>query len=157
MSENIHERAARLIFRAQTESVAAADVKWLEAHLAACPACTERAAATQRAIQAVRSVSVRVAPELVEVTRLRVRRRAQQLQSRVVPGMWFWIISALSWAWIAVSTLYLWRGFGWMAHRIGIPSPFWQMGFALWWAIPALVLAALLSLGSLQDPALMKE
>jgi hypothetical protein len=44
-----------------------------------------------------------------------------------------------------------------MAHRVGIPSPLWQMGFAMWWAVPALVLAAVLSMQSLQDESLMQE
>jgi hypothetical protein len=72
-------------------------------------------------------------------------------------GIWLWIASAVSWAWIAANVSYLWRVFGWMAHRVGIPSPLWQMGFALWWAVPALVLAALLSMESLQDASPMKE
>jgi anti-sigma factor RsiW len=157
MSENMHGRAEQLILQSQVENVTAADLKWLEAHLASCPACARRAAAMDHAIQSIRSVSVRVNPALVEMTRLRVRRRAQELDRRRLPGMWLWVVSAISWAWIAASASYLWRGFGWMAHRVGIPSPLWQMGFAMWWAVPALVLAAVLSMQSLQDESLMQE
>lgn len=156
MSQDIHERAARLIFRSQVEAVGEEDLRWLDAHLAVCQACAERAAATKRAIQAVRSASVQINPALVEMTRLRVRRRAEQLGTRRVPGPWFWIVSALSWIWIAASAPYLWRGFGWMAHKVGIPSPIWQMSFALWWAVPALFIAAALSIQSLQDASPMK-
>jgi len=151
MSENTHERAEQLILQSQAENLTTADLKWLEAHLASCPACARRAAATDHAIRSIRSVSVRVNPALVEMTRLRVRRRALELGRRRLPGIWLWIASAVSWAWIAASVSCLWRFFGWMAHRVGIPSPFWQMGFALWWAVPALVLAAVLSMQSLQD------
>lgn len=156
MNENSHEYAAQLIFRSQVETVTAADLKWLEAHLATCQACAGRAAANDRAVQAIRSVSVQVDPALVEMTRLRVRHRAQQLGNSRLPGLWFWAVSFLSWVWIAASTFYLWRGFGWIAHKIGIPSPIWQMGFALWWAVPALILAAVLSMRSLQGASPMK-
>jgi anti-sigma factor RsiW len=156
MSENDHVRAAQLIFRSQVENVTA-ELEWLGAHLALCQACAERAAATNRAILAIRSATVQVPPDLVERTRLRVLRRTEQLARRSVPGMWFWLISALSWAWIVTSTILLWRGLGSVAHRVGIPSPIWQMGFALWWAVPALVLGAVLGLRFLQDAQLTQE
>jgi anti-sigma factor RsiW len=157
MSENMHRRAEQLILQSQAENVASADLKWLEVHLATCAACARCAAATDHAVQSIRSVSIRLNPALVEMTRLRVRQRAQELDRRRLPGMWLWIVAAISWAWIAASMSYLWRGFGWMAHRVGIPSPLWQMGFAMWWVAPALILAAVLSLRSLQDASPMQE
>lgn len=157
MSENVHERAAHLIVQSQVENVATADRSWLEAHLTSCPACARRAAATDDTVQSIRSISVQVNPALVEMTRFRVRRRAQELDRRRLPGMWLWIAGAVSWAWTAASVSCLWRIFGWMAHRVGIPSPLWQMGFALWWAVPALILASVLSLKGLQDASPMRE
>ena len=157
MSENSHERAAQLIFRSQVEGVPAADLNWLEAHLAVCETCAERAAAMSRAVHAIRSVSVPVDPALIERTRLRVRQHRLEMEKHRRPGLWLWIVSAISWAWMAASATYLWRGFGWMAHRVGIPSPLWQMGFAFWWAVPALILAAVLSMHSLTHAEPVKE
>ena len=154
---NPHERAARLIFRTQIEGLSATDSAWLEDHLAACPACRDRGAATDRAVQALRAVTGQVDPALVRITKLRVRRLAEERERRRVAGIWLWVGVALSSAWIAASAFYVWRGFAWVAHRVGIPSPFWQMGFPLWWAVPALVLTALLSAQGLMGPTLMKE
>ncbi len=157
MSESTHERAARLIFRSQIEDMPPADSVWLEAHLADCDECRHRAAATYRAIQAIRSATVALDPALVENTRLQIRRLAQKRVRRGFPGAWLWVGSALSSAWIVVSGLYAWRGFGWIAHQVGIPSPFWQMGFALWWVVPTLLLAALLSAQGMLDSAIAEE
>ncbi len=157
MNGSDHERAAQLIFRSQLEHVTAEDSDWLEAHLAICVECSERAAMMRRTVLAIRSISVQVDPVLIERTRLRVRQRAQVLGSRSSPGMWLWVVSAISWAWMAASASYMWRGFGWVAHRVGIPSPLWQMGFALWWVVPALIVAAVLSLHSLGSAEPIKE
>ncbi len=157
MSDDVHVRAQKLILRSNVEGLGASDLSWLDAHLSSCPECERRAAATEEAIQAIRSVSVRVDPALVEAARRRVHRRARELERGRLPGTWFWLASAASWLWIAASFSFLWRGFGWVAARVGIPSPFWQMGFALWWAVPALVLVAALSVRSLQEPAPMES
>ncbi len=157
MSENLHEQARQLISRSQVDRVSPADSKWLEAHLSACPECAEWAAATHRAVQAIRLVSVRVDPILVERTRLRVRHRAEKMAGRNLPGIWLWVGAALSWGWIAASASYLWGCFGLLAHRIGIPSPIWQMGFVLWWMVPALAVAVVLSMRSLQDAGPLSE
>ncbi len=157
MSENLHEHARQLISRSQVEAVSSTDLKWLEAHLSACPACAERAAGIHHAVQAIRSVSVRVNPALVERTRLRVRRRGEEMAGRTMPGLWLWVGAALSWAWIAASASYLWGCFGSLAHRIGIPSPVWQMGFVLWWTVPAVAVAVVLSMRSLQDADPLSE
>jgi anti-sigma factor RsiW len=157
MSEDRHKEAQRLILQSSTGSVTAGELRRLEEHLAVCRECAGIAAATDSTVCAIRSFSIRLDPQFVELTRLRVRRRAEELSRRRLPGAWFWIGSAVSWAWILASASYLYRGFGWMAQKAGIPSPLWQMGFVLWWAVPALILAAVLSLHTLQDASPMKD
>jgi anti-sigma factor RsiW len=157
MKEDPHKNAQRLILQSRVGKVTAGDLEWLEKHLAACRSCAGSAAATDSAIGAIRSLSIRLDPALVESTRIRVRRRAQELNRHRLPGLWLWTGSAVSCVWIVGSTSWLYHGFGWMAQRAGIPSPLWQMGFVLWWAVPALMLAAALTLRSLQDANPMKD
>lgn len=150
MNEDIHARAERLILELRSTDLAAADRDWLEGHLESCPRCTARAASVDAAIRWFRLVPVRVNPAVVEATRLRMQARANQLRERHFPSIWLCLACTASWIWIGASAPWLWREFAWVAGEMSIPSPLWQMGFALWWAVPALIAVAALSLRSLQ-------
>ncbi len=150
MNEDNHTRAERLIFESRSALVTPADRDWLEGHLETCPNCAARAASVEAAIRWLRLVPVRVNPAVVETARLRVQARARQLQQGRLPSFWLCVACAASWIWIAASAPWLWRGFAWAAGKMSIPSPLWEMGFASWWAVPALIAAAALSLRSLQ-------
>src|SRR5216110_2748106 len=39
---------------------------------------------------------------------------------------------------------YVWRGLEWIGHRTGLPDLVWKMGFGVWWALPAIIAAAIL-------------
>ncbi len=151
MNEEIHTRAERLILESRSADLTPADRDWLERHLEACPTCAARAASVDAAIRRLRLVPARVNPAVVEATRLRVRTRAKQLRERRLPPVWLCLACTASWIWIAASAPWLWREFAWAAGKMRIPSPLWQMGFASWWAVPALAAAAALILRSLQD------
>jgi hypothetical protein len=47
----------------------------------------------------------------------------------------------MSWALGIVTAPYVWRAFEWVGERIGLPRLVWEMGFGLWWTIPAVVAA----------------
>ncbi len=151
MNENIHNRAGKLILESRIQFIPEEQRNWLVAHLEICPACAARAAGTERAVSSLRLAHVALDPVVVEITRRRVRFRAQQLQPRHMPSLGLWLACAASWLWIALSAPWLWRWFAWAAGKMNIPSPFWQMGYALWWAVPALIAAGALSMRSLQD------
>jgi hypothetical protein len=55
---------------------------------------------------------------------------------------------ALSWAFGIASARYVWRLFEWFGERTGIPKLVWELGFGLWWTIPALFAAAVLLMES---------
>jgi hypothetical protein len=38
----------------------------------------------------------------------------------------------------------VWRGLEWAGHRLGVPNIVWEVGFGLWWALPAAVVALIL-------------
>lgn len=143
--EDMHQRAGRLMLERRIEPLSAADDAWMESHLVACPRCAGRAGDAERVIGALRSIPVALDPALLAATRLRVRRRADELQTRAVPTLLVWAACLLSCGWIISTTPYVWRSLEWIAGYLRIPRLIWQMGFGLWWLLPALALAALLS------------
>jgi hypothetical protein len=143
MNEEMHARAEQLIAQERVEGISSADQRWLQQHLAECAACAARAGATERAIRSLRGLSVMLPPGLASRTQFRVRMRAQQLRSE---PRWrlVWAACGISWAFGAATAPYVWRGLEWAGHRLGMPNFVWELGFGLWWALPAAVVAAIL-------------
>ena len=129
MSEDDHERAEGLSLGNWVEGLSPTDHQWLNRHLETCARCSKFADSTGQALRRLRSVSVRVDPVLVRATRLRVQARALELHERRVQLTMLWISCALSWVLGALSAPFVWRAFA------------WQVGFALWWALPAVAVA----------------
>lgn len=143
MSKELHRHAEQLIAQERIEGLAGADQQWLRQHLADCADCAARAGATEQAIRTLRVLRVPLPPGLVSRTQFRVRLRAQQMPSE---PRWRMVYAAcgISWAFGAVTAPYVWRGLEWMGHRLGVPNVIWELGFGLWWALPAAVVAVIL-------------
>ncbi len=145
MSQDLHERAERLIAQDRVEGIPTAEHEWLEAHLEGCLRCRELSSATERALRLLRSVPVQVDRSLVQATRLRVYLRALELRDERSRLRGLWVSCALSWLFGVVTAPLVWRAFAWVGHRMSLPDLIWQMGFALWWAVPALAGVAILA------------
>jgi hypothetical protein len=145
MSENVHDRAQQLFSQSLIEGLLSADQAWLEAHLRKCVACARETAATQDLLRALRTVPVATPGDLVARTQLRVRLRAQEFAASSSSGTLLWIITAASWLLGVLSAPLVWRGFAWLGAYFNLPKPVLELGFVLWWAVPALIaLAAVL-------------
>jgi hypothetical protein len=142
MNENVHERAQRLLAESVVEELRPADETWLREHLLACSGCAVAAAATQNILRALRAVPVNVPPDLASRTQLRVRLRAQETSPAASGGFWLWVVTAASWLLGVFSAPLVWRGFAWLGANFGLPKLAVEMGFVLWWAVPALVAVA---------------
>jgi predicted anti-sigma-YlaC factor YlaD len=141
MSENLHARAEKLIAQERVEGVAQDERDWLAAHLRECAACTQVAQQTNDALRGLRAMPVSLPRGLAARTQFRVHLRAQELREREPKRRVLWIMCAVSWALGIATAPYVWRVFAWAGERIGVPRLVWEMGFGLWWAIPALVAA----------------
>ena len=137
MNESLHARALELMAKARVEGLAESEREWLAAHTQNCDFCTEHARQTDRALRALRTAAVTVPPNLVSRTQFRVRLRAQQLQETEPRRRVLWLISVMSWALGIASAPYVWQVFAWVGHRTGAPNLVWEIGFGLWWTIPA--------------------
>jgi len=144
MSDDVHQRAEQLIVANRVEGLSAADQEWLNRHLESCVRCAKRADSTEQALRSLRSVSVHVGPGLIRTTRLRVHARALELRERRTQMTLLWVSCALSWVLGAISAPFVWRAFAWLGGRFRIPAIAWELGFALWWALPAAAVTVVL-------------
>jgi hypothetical protein len=143
MTRETHARAEQLIAQERIEEISAADQQWLGRHLAECAACAVRANATEQAIRSLRGLSIALPPALASRTQFRVRIRAEQLRSAPRWRM-VWAACGISWVFGAATAPYVWRVLEWAGHRVGVPNIVWELGFGLWWALPAAVVAVIL-------------
>jgi len=139
MNHGLHERARQLLVESVVEGLRPADETWLREHLAGCPACAQQAAATQNVLHALRSVPVQVPRDLAARTQLRVRLRTLETSKVANGSFWLWAVTAASWVLGVFSAPLVWRGFAWLGANFGLPKLALEMGFVLWWAVPALV------------------
>jgi hypothetical protein len=146
MSDDAHERAERLMIQARVEAISPEERDWLDQHIEECARCASLSGATERALRSLRSVAVRVDPELVRRTQLIVRFRADQLERDRAGMLPVWVCCAFSWILGVVTAPLLWRGFEWLGRHAGVPNIVWQAGFVAWWLLPALVAVAVLAL-----------
>jgi hypothetical protein len=137
MSENAHERALQLIAQARVEGMAESDSAWLRSHLEECESCNEHARNTDRALRLLRTAAIPLPEGLASRTQFRVRLRAQELLEREPQRRALWLACGLSWVFGIVSAPYVWRLFAWFGERTGVPKLVWELGFGLWWTIPA--------------------
>lgn len=142
MNAESHERARQLITRAQVEGIRIDERAWLDDHLASCPECATAADGLTAAVQSFRRLSHPATPELVRQTRLAVRIRAEQLRATRSGWAPLWIATALSSISMVLTTSYVWEAIGWVGRVVHIPAVVWQVGFLMWWFLPATVLAA---------------
>ena len=151
MNESLHARAEKLIAQERIEGITQSERDWLASHLRECQACAQVALQTNDAVRVLRAVHVSLPRGLAERTRFRLQLRAQEMREREPKRRLLWIMCAMSWALGIATAPYVWRAFEWAGERMGLPRLLWEMGFGLWWTIPALVAAAVVLMENLRQ------
>jgi hypothetical protein len=160
MGTDIHARAEGLIAKERVESLSPFEREWLAAHLRECTLCAEHARQTEQALRSLRTMAIPLPADLASRTQFRVRLRAQELREREPRRRMLWLACAISWIFGIASAPFVWRLFAWFGERTGVPKLVWEIGFGLWWMIPALfaVIVLLLESGRPSDaPDWMKQ
>jgi hypothetical protein len=142
MSGNPHARAQQLFAQSLVEGLVPAEQTWLDSHLRQCEACCRETAATRELLGVFRTVPVAVPHDLAARTQMRVRLRAQQAAQASDSNLVLWVLTAASWLLGVFSAPLVWRGFAWVGTQLNLPKPVLELGFVLWWAIPALIAVA---------------
>jgi hypothetical protein len=75
-------------------------------------------------------------------TQFRVQLRAQEMRAREPKRRLLWIMCTMSWGLGIATAPYVWQAFEWIGQHTGVPRLVLEFGFGLWWAIPALIAAA---------------
>ena len=140
-----HAHAEALIAKERVEGVTHDEQEWLAVHLRECTQCSANADATQQALRSLLALPVSAPRGLAARTQFRVRLRAQEMRSTRQPR-WrlVYLMCGASWVAGAATAPYVWRGMEWLGHRVGVPDIVWKMGFGVWWAVPAIIAAAVL-------------
>jgi hypothetical protein len=140
-----HERAESLIAKDRVEGISQAEQDWLAVHLRECVQCSASADAMQQALRSLVALNFSAPRGLAARTQFRVRLRAQEMRSIRQPR-WrlVYLLCGASWVAGAATAPYVWRGLEWLGHRAGLPDVVWKMGFGVWWALPAIIAAAIL-------------
>ena len=142
-TEAIHSRAERLIAQEFVEGIAETDRRWLEQHLRECERCSISAGLTSRALLALRSTVLPAPAGLAQRARFRIGLRMQERREYRIQRGVLWIACAASWLFGAVSASYVWSGLQWVGQRLALPHFVPEIGFGLWWALPAIVAGAI--------------
>jgi hypothetical protein len=152
MNENPHARASLLVAKGRVEGLAQSESDWLTAHLEDCDSCNEHARRTDRALRALRTAAVSLPADLASRTQFRVRLRAMELREREPKRRMLWLACAASWVFGIASAPFVWRVFEWFGELTGAPKLILEIGFGLWWTIPALFAVIVLLLESARHP-----
>jgi hypothetical protein len=150
MSETLHAHAEKLIAQERIEGISQTERDWLAAHLRECATCSQVAQQTNDALRVLRALPVPLPRGLAERTKFRVQLRAQEMREREPKRRLLWIMCAMSWGLGIATAPYVWRAFEWAGEHLGVPRLVWEMGFGLWWTIPALVAAAVVVIENLR-------
>jgi len=153
MSENLHQRAKQLIAQSFAEGLDRNDQSWLDAHLRECSECSSEAARTQELVRSFRSLPVAVPGDLAMRTQLRVRLRAEESAQAAPVSTFLWVITAASWALGILSAPFVWRIFAWVGAELSLPKLVLEVGFVLWWTVPALIAVAVVLYQRASSPA----
>jgi len=146
VTQSSHDEVRRLIATSASD-LSEVQQALLQAHLQDCGPCRDYAAATAEIVRALRAVPLAADPRLVRNTQACVRARAVALRKR---QQWLWLVAlacpsvGLS---AAITTPLVWRAFQWMGTYAGFSRLLWQVGFAFYWVVPALLVSVLLLLG----------
>jgi anti-sigma factor RsiW len=138
MSDSNHARAKRLVAQDRVEGISQTERDWLGGHLQECPGCAARAQETDQALRSLRTTAIPLPAGLVSRTQFRVQLRLQEMREREPKRRALWAACAVSWVFGIASAPYVWRLFQWFGERTGVPRLVWELGFGLWWTIPAL-------------------
>jgi len=153
MSGNLHERAFELVAKARVEGgLADAEREWLSTHCEDCAFCSEHARQMDRALRSLRAAAIPLPADLASRTQFRVRLRAMELREREPKRRMLWLTCSASWVFGIASAPFVWRVFEWFGKLTGAPKLVLEIGFGLWWTIPALFAVMVLLLEGARHP-----
>jgi hypothetical protein len=141
MPSDPHSQARVLLDRDMVDAISGDDRRWLDSHLSHCAECAHHAELSRRAVRALDSFAFDLDSAAALRVQETVRVRAEQMAAR---DREFTFAAPLAILLTILGSIALWQPAAWLASRWGIPSPDWQIAFAILWLVPSLLLDMLL-------------
>jgi len=143
MTNDLHPQGKNFLARRHIEGLSAEEERWLNAHLAECDSCVAENQRMIEALSALRGMNIDVPRSLASRTQLRVRMRGEELREHRPANRLIWAVAVVSWIFGLATAPLVWRGFAWLGQHTGAPKLALQLGFVLWWGMPALLAAGI--------------
>lgn len=141
MQSELHERARLLLDRAAVEGVSPDEQRWLANHISQCAECSRYAELSQRTIRALDSFAFDLDPAAAFRVQTAIRVRAGRMASHGRDSSMGILVAAFL---TIAGSIAMWEPAAWLAIRWNWPAPAWQIGFAILWLLPSLILDVLL-------------
>lgn len=138
-----HARARLLLDQAMMEGISPDEQRWLNSHTDECAECSRYGELSRRAIRALDSFAFELDPAAAFRMEDAIRRRANWLASNEFHGRRFIIGAVAAMLLTIAGSIAMWQPAAWLAGRWNLPSPAWQIGFAMFWLLPSILLGIL--------------
>ncbi len=138
-----HERARLLRDRAMVEGIAPEEQRWLDEHIDGCPDCSGYAKLSIRAVRALDSFAFEFDPAAALRVQNVIRSRADELAASEAHARRLVVGTAVAMLLTVTGSVAMWQPTQWLAGRLNLPSPAWQIAFVMLWLLPSLLLAVL--------------
>jgi hypothetical protein len=123
-----------------TEGNSTDEQRWLNNHTGECAECSRYAEFSRRAIRALDSFAFELDPAAAFRVENAIRNRAKQLASAEFQGRRF-LVGAMTAMFLTIAgSIAMWQPSAWLAGRWNLPTPAWQIGFAMFWLLPSALL-----------------
>jgi hypothetical protein len=143
MQNETHARARFLLDRAMVEAISPDEQQWLNRHTAECAECAGYGELSNRAIRALDSFAFELDPAAALRVENVIRSRAHRLASNQFHRRSLWAGAVVAMFLTITGSIAMWQPTAWLAGRWNLPSPAWQIGFAMFWLLPSALLGLL--------------
>jgi hypothetical protein len=138
-----HARARFLLNQAMMEGISLDEQRWLDSHTEECAECGRYRELSMRAIRALDSFAFELDPAAALRVENLIRSRANRLASNEFQGRNFLVGAVVAIFLTITGSIAMWQPAAWLAGRWNLPSLVWQIGFAMFWLLPSLLLGIL--------------
>ena len=141
MPLELHERARLLLDRAMVEGVSPDEQRWLANHISQCGECNQYAELSRRTVHALDAFAFDLDPSAALRVQTAVRTRVHRMASHGRDSSTGFLIAFVL---TVFGSIAMWEPAAWLAARWNLPAPTWQIGFAILWLLPSVLLDVLL-------------
>jgi hypothetical protein len=125
------------------EAISPDEQRWLHRHTEECAACRRYGELSRRAIRALDSFAFELDPEAALRVENAIRSRTNRLASTEFHGRRSFVGAVAAMLLTIAGSIAMWQPVAWLAGRCNLPNPAWQMGFAMLWLLPSILLGIL--------------